>query len=48
MDTFLRLNGYILNTDNEETYLLVLKVAEGSIDKQEVAQYLEQNVVKDI
>ena len=48
MDTFLRINGYILNTDNEETYILVLKVAEGSIDKKEIAQYLEQNVVKDI
>lgn len=48
MDTFLRVNGYILNTDNEETYILVLKVAEGSIDKKEIAQSLEQNLVKEI
>ncbi|MEM6753472.1 MAG: type II toxin-antitoxin system death-on-curing family toxin [Cyanobacteria bacterium P01_C01_bin.38] len=48
MDTFLRLNGYILNSDNEETYILVLKVAEGNIDKKEIAQFLEQNVIKDI
>lgn len=48
MDTFLRVNGYILNTDNEETYILVLKVAEGSIDKKEIAQSLEQNIVKEI
>lgn len=48
MDTFLRLNGYILNLDNEQIYILVLKVAEGSIDKKEIAQSLEQNVVNDI
>jgi death-on-curing protein len=48
MDTFLRLNGYILNSDNEQIYNLVLKVAEGSIDKKEIAQFLEQNVVNDI
>ncbi len=48
MDTFLRVNGYILNTDNEETYILVLKVAEGSIDKKGIAQSLEQNLVKEI
>ncbi|MBV6624803.1 MAG: type II toxin-antitoxin system death-on-curing family toxin [Rivularia sp. (in: Bacteria)] len=46
MDTFLRINGYILNTDNQETYILVLKVADGSFDKKEIAQYLEQNVIK--
>ncbi|AFY59162.1 death-on-curing family protein [Rivularia sp. PCC 7116] len=46
MDTFLRINGYILNTDNEETYILVLKVADGSFAKKEIAQYLEQNVIK--
>ena len=46
MDTFLRINGYILNTDDEETYILVLKVAEGSSNKKEIAQYLEQNTVK--
>lgn len=46
MDTFLRINGYILNTDDEETYILVLKVAQGSSNKKEIAQYLEQNTVK--
>ena len=46
MDTFLRINGYILNTNDEETYTLVLKVAEGKINKKEIAQYLEQNTVK--
>lgn len=45
MDTFLRINGYILITNDEETYILVLKVAEGKIDKKEIAQYLEQNVI---
>lgn len=45
MDTFLRINGYILNTNDEETYILVLKVAEGRIDKNEIAQYLEKNVI---
>ena len=45
MDTFLRINGYILNTNDEEIYILVLKVAEGSMDKKEIAQYLEQNTI---
>lgn len=45
MDTFLRINSYILNTNDEETYLLVLKVAEGSMNKKEIAQYLEQNII---
>lgn len=45
MDTFLRINNYILNTNNEEIYILVLKVAEGSFDKKEIAQYLEQHVI---
>ncbi len=48
MDTFLRINGYILNTDNEETYILVLKVAEGKMDKKEIAQSLEQNTINAI
>ncbi|BAY87068.1 death-on-curing family protein [Calothrix parasitica NIES-267] len=48
MDTFLRINGFILNTDNEETYILVLKVAEGSMDKKEIAQYLEQNTINTV
>ncbi|MEO1428040.1 MAG: type II toxin-antitoxin system death-on-curing family toxin [Cyanobacteria bacterium J06633_8] len=48
MDTFLRINGYILNTNDEETYILVLKVADGSFDKKEIAQYIEQNVIKSI
>lgn len=45
MDTFLRLNSYVLNTDNQQTYTLVLQVAEGSMDKKEIANYLEQNIV---
>ncbi len=45
MDTFLRLNGYILNSDNEEIYILVLKVAQGSIDKKEIAQFIQKNIV---
>ena len=48
MDTFLRINGYILNTNDEEIYILVLKVAEGSMDKKEIAQYLEQNTINTI
>ncbi len=45
MDTFLRINNYVLNTNNQETYTLVLQVAEGSIDKKEIANYLEQNII---
>ncbi|MGB3651334.1 MAG: type II toxin-antitoxin system death-on-curing family toxin [Rivularia sp. (in: cyanobacteria)] len=45
MDTFLRINNYVLNTNNQETYTLVLQVAQGSIEKKEIANYLEQNIV---
>lgn len=45
MDTFLRINGYVLNSDNEAIYILVLKVAEGNMDKQRIANYLENNAV---
>ena len=48
MDTFLRINGYILSTNDEETYILVLKVAEESSDRKEIAQYLEQNTINTI
>ncbi|MEA5595578.1 type II toxin-antitoxin system death-on-curing family toxin [Rivularia sp. UHCC 0363] len=47
MDTFLRLNGYDLNMGNEEIYNLVMQVAQGNMNKAEIANYLEQNVIKD-
>ena len=41
MDTFLRLNGYVLNLTNEQAYNLVLQVVQNQISKQELIGYLE-------
>jgi death-on-curing protein len=45
MDTFLRLNGYRLNSTNEEAYKLVLQRVESKIIKKDLNQHLE-NVVE--
>jgi death on curing protein len=46
MDTFLRLNNYRLKLTNDEQYQLVLKVAQGKLEKQELAQCFEQVLEK--
>jgi death on curing protein len=46
MDTFLLLNGYTLNLSNEEAYIMVVRVVEGGISKEELTIYLEQNVIE--
>ncbi|MEG3440008.1 type II toxin-antitoxin system death-on-curing family toxin [Pannus brasiliensis CCIBt3594] len=44
MDTFLRLNCYRLNLDNESAYNLVLRVVERGLDKAELIEYLEESI----
>lgn len=38
---FLIVNGFVLNFSNDETYDLVLRVAEGAISKEDLAEVLE-------
>ncbi len=45
MDTFLRVNRNIGNRKNLEIYTLVQQLAQGTMNKQELANYLEQNVI---
>lgn len=44
MDTFLRVNGYDLTLTNEESYTLVLNVANGITNKSDLANLLQQCV----
>jgi death on curing protein len=45
MDAFLRFNGYILPLLNEQTYELVLQVAQSDISKEELTMKLEGTIV---
>lgn len=40
MDVFLRMNGYSLSLTDDQSYELVLKVAQDEISKEELANYL--------
>ncbi|GAB4135393.1 MAG: hypothetical protein Fur0046_08140 [Cyanobacteria bacterium J069] len=41
MDAFLRLNGFLLTLTNEESYRLVIRVVEGAMSKDKVAEMLQ-------
>ncbi len=43
MDTFLRLNGFVLTLSQAQKYELVLQVVERSLNKEDLASYLEQS-----
>ena len=40
-EAFLIVNGFVLNFSNDGTYDLVLRVAEGDISKEDLAEVLE-------
>ena len=44
--TFLLLNGYNLNATQEEKYLTFLKLAEGNLGEEELADWIEEKHVK--
>ena len=44
METFLRLNGYNLALSNEESYNMVIQVAQGEMSKEELSLLLEQHI----
>jgi death-on-curing protein len=45
-DTFLRLNGYSLNIEDQEAYELVIKVATRELNKQNLIKYLSTVILK--
>jgi death-on-curing protein len=45
MDSFLRLNGYSLNLTDEQAYNLVMQVAQGNMNKGELAAFLKEVIV---
>jgi death on curing protein len=44
MDAFLRVNGYRLPLSNEQTYELVLQVAQSDISKEELTELLKRTI----
>lgn len=45
MDSFLRLNSYALNLTDEQAYNLVMQVAQGNMNKGELAAFLKEVIV---
>tara|TARA_R110002126_G_scaffold227147_2_gene371791 strand:+ start:35691 stop:36080 length:390 start_codon:yes stop_codon:yes gene_type:complete len=41
--TFLYVNGYMLKADKKALYVTILALANGKLDKKELANYLESN-----
>ncbi len=46
MDTFLTLNGYRISYSNDEAYVLVMRVARGELNKENLARELAMSVKK--
>lgn len=46
MYTFLRINGFLLNTENDVVYPVLLDVAEGRLGKADLASFIQQNTYK--
>lgn len=42
MDTFLRLNGFVLTLSQDQKFQLVIQVVERRLNKEDLANYLEQ------
>lgn len=45
MDTFLRLNGFVLNLTQVQKYEFVIQVVERKLSKAALAEYLEQSSI---
>ena len=45
MDTFLRLNSCVLNLTDDQAYDLVMRVARGTMTKEELSTELESCIV---
>lgn len=46
MYTFLLVNGYEIKLNEKEAYLLIMSIADGTLSKAELADYLEKNSAK--
>ena len=46
MYTFLYVNGYDVKLSEKQAYLLIMSIADGSLSKQELANYLKENSFK--
>lgn len=46
MYTFLYVNGHRIKLNEKEAYLLIMSIADGSLSKQELADYLKRNSSK--
>ena len=46
MAAFLKINGFILNSSNEIIYPILFEVAEGKLDKSELADFIQEHTVK--
>lgn len=46
MYTFLYVNGYQIRLDERQAYLLIMSIADGSLSKQELVDYLKKNSAK--
>lgn len=44
MDVFLQRNGYEIKATEKETYSMIMKLASGKLSKDELVQWLENNV----
>ncbi|MBW4417893.1 MAG: type II toxin-antitoxin system death-on-curing family toxin [Myxacorys californica WJT36-NPBG1] len=45
MDTFLRLNGFVLNLSQSQKYEFVIQVVERKLSKEDLASYLKQSCI---
>ncbi len=46
MYTFLKCNGFSLNSSNEKIYPILLEVAEGKLDKRDLADFIQEHTIK--
>ena len=46
METFLRINGFRLATDQEDKYLTFMRLAEGRLDEDELAEWVRARIVR--
>ncbi len=46
MYAFLEINGFSLNASNDKLYPILLEVAEGKLDKYDLAIFIQENTIK--
>lgn len=46
IDTFLHINGWELIADERETYVIILRLAAGELNKQQLSKWIREHVQK--